>query len=90
MNSNYWSTILKKYGTNSETLATFKFFKIFSAEVTSILCKTKSHIPSEGKPYTVCIIISKSYNILSTIASFFMSSAGKIAGMREFKVKFFE
>ena len=30
----------------------------------------------------------KGHNILPTIASFFMSSAGKIKGVREFKVNF--
>ena len=34
--------------------------------------------------------MSKRYNILPTIASYFMSSAGKIEGVRKFKIKFFE
>ena len=34
--------------------------------------------------------MSKLHDILPTIASFFMSSAGKIEGVREFKIKFFE
>ena len=35
-------------------------------------------------------IMSKRHNILPTIASFFMSSAGKIEGVPEFKIKVFE
>ena len=36
----------------------------------------------------ICKIMSKRHNILLAIASFFMSSAGKIEGVREFKINF--
>ena len=38
----------------------------------------------------ICKIMSKRDNILPTIASFFMPSAGKIESVREFKITFFE
>ena len=34
--------------------------------------------------------VETSHNILPTIASFFMSDAGKIVGVPEFKIKVFE
>ena len=34
--------------------------------------------------------MSKSHNILPTIAIFFMSNARKIKGVREFKIKLYE
>ena len=38
----------------------------------------------------ICKFMSKLHNILPTKTSFFISSGGKISGVREFKVKFFE
>ena len=40
--------------------------------------------------YGIWNILSKHHNILPTRTSFFISNAGKIEGVQEFKIKHFE
>ena len=55
----------------------FIAFSIFSCNILIIICKVLIITVIFNETTNICQIMSKSYNILPTIASFFMSSSGK-------------